>query len=483
MLKHFSNQTRAGRRQRRARQAALKGALSAAIRALGAAKAALPDGLRKSGPWAVSAAINLALFTTLFFYGVPRIVVDTSEAIQVTVTSFFVDTPAPEKPEGGGGGAGGESLSEALASFEVEPETAPATSVAAITSVHPQALDLALPQTDITAPKIDGALIAKTVAAAKAAPAPQSTPTATVAKAPSPGTGTGSGTGGGDGKGKGPGKGNGSGKLPPGFKRVGNLTIDTKKLLVVSYALANGVGGAFGPWISVPSKLRGDVEWLGHSPEAALILQNDFTRASVEAVTQKIEEMKPVTVLWVGAMYHEHPAAVARLRELILSKGIKFYLMSCFEKPSRDLEALCAESGGEFEQARLDELPVGTVRLKPGAVAGISQDSVDAQGYSFAKDGRSLNEVNPAGPFTGKFHIFYLRGPAAGKKPELDGMYVHVENTGVTVTLTKDLVEEDSWAEILRIYNDSWKQREIRRNNPGLLEKIAGEVETGERLP
>ena len=94
MLKHFSNQTRAGRRNRRARQAALKGALSAAIRALGAAVSALPDGLRKSGPWAVSAAANTILFAALFLYGVPRFVADSSDAIQVTVTSFFGDNEA-----------------------------------------------------------------------------------------------------------------------------------------------------------------------------------------------------------------------------------------------------------------------------------------------------------------------------------------------------------------------------------------------------
>ncbi len=137
----------------------------------------MPESARRAGPWATSAAVNLALFALLFLYGVPRFVADTSEVIQVTVTSFFIDTPPPQKPEGGGGGggggAGGESLSEALASFDVQPDTAPATSVAAITSASPQALDLAIPQADMTAPKIDGALIAKTVAAAKAAPIPK----------------------------------------------------------------------------------------------------------------------------------------------------------------------------------------------------------------------------------------------------------------------------------------------------------------------
>ena len=64
MLKHFSSQTRSAKRQRRARQAALQGAADSVRRAIQSAKSAMPESARKAGPWAVSAAVNLALFAT-----------------------------------------------------------------------------------------------------------------------------------------------------------------------------------------------------------------------------------------------------------------------------------------------------------------------------------------------------------------------------------------------------------------------------------
>ncbi len=195
VLKHFSSQTRSARRQRRARQAALQSAIASLRGAVKSAVAATPEGARKAGPWAISAAANIILFALLFLYGVPRFVADTSEAIQVTVTSFFAETPPPQKPdENAGGGGGQKALEAAAASYQVASATAATMSLAAVTTVNPSALQINIPQADATdATAGIAAKIATVNAAAKAAPT----------------AGTGGGIGGGNGSGAGNGTGNG----------------------------------------------------------------------------------------------------------------------------------------------------------------------------------------------------------------------------------------------------------------------------------
>lgn len=297
--------------------------------AIQSALAWLKARVKTSGPLAASATINLALFALLFLYGIPRIVVDTSEAIQVTVTSFFVNTPAPEKPAEGGGGAGGESISEALASFNVT-SAAPTATVAAITSNNPQALDIKIPQATVTAPKIDNALLAKTVAAA-----------ARTQNNVASGNQASSGLGNGQGKGAGLGAGNGQGG--GNSNKIGKLKLQTEKFGVivdVSDSMARN-----------SRKVKAQAETICKKTNGKMIeLKNCQINQNFVAAVNELAAEGVDTIYWICDLFDDQqPKETAQVHQILLEHKIKLIVATWGDSPSSALRAIIQETGGALD--------------------------------------------------------------------------------------------------------------------------------------
>lgn len=331
VLTQFSSQTRAARRQRRARQAALQGAIASLRGAVKAAVAATPASLRKAGPWATSAAANLALFALLFLYGVPRFVADTSEAIQVTVTSFFAETPPPQKPdENAGGGGGQEALEAAAASYQVASATAATMSLAAVTTVNPSALQINIPQTISKGE----ARLAPVSAIAKAAPTAGS------------GGGIGGGNGGGIGDGTGTGEGSGTGAGASAVHRIGKLRIQAEKICVildVSGSMTRNIAVAAEEARNLAESTGGTVVEFENSDLSIFFVREveAFAAAGADAV------------YWLCDLQdYQEQRCINDLSALLKKAKMKFYVSSWDKKPSSELSEAIRSSGGAFERRR-----------------------------------------------------------------------------------------------------------------------------------
>ena len=330
MFNHFSSQTRSARRQRRARREALQGAADSVRCAIQSAKSATPEGLRKAGPWAASAAANIALFALLFLYGVPRFVADTSEAMQVTVTSFFAETPTPQKPEENantGGGGGQEGLAQAAASYQVAPATEATMSLAAVTTVNPTALQLDIPQTISKGE----ARLAPVSAIAKAAPTAGT----------GGGNGGGNGTGIGDGTGTGQGSGTGSGASA--VHRIGKLRIQAQKICVIL-----DVSGSMTRNMEVAAK---EARKLAESTGGTVVEIEDCNLS-----TFFVREVEAFAAAGADAVYwlcdlqdYQEQRCINDLSALLRKAKMKFYVSSWDKKPSSELSGAIRSSGGAFE--------------------------------------------------------------------------------------------------------------------------------------
>lgn len=328
MFKHFSSQTRAAKRNKRARQAALQGATDRLRRAIQSAKSATPEGLRKAGPWAASAAANILLFALLFIYGVPKVVIDTSEAIQVTVTSFFAETPTPQRPdENAGGGGGQEGLAQAAASYQVAPATEATMSLAAVTTVNPTALQLDIPQ----AISKGEARLAPVSAIAKAAPTAGT----------GGGNGGGNGTGIGDGTGTGQGPGTGSGASA--VHRIGKLRIQAQKICVIL-----DVSGSMTRNMEVAAK---EARKLAESTGGTVVEIEDCNLS-----TFFVREVEAFAAAGADAVYwlcdlqdYQEQRCINDLSALLRKAKMKFYVSSWDKKPSAELSGAIRSSGGAFE--------------------------------------------------------------------------------------------------------------------------------------
>ena len=407
----------------------------------------------------------------------------------MTVTSFFAETPPPQKPdENAGGGGGQEALKAAAASYQVASATAATMSLAAVTTVNPSALQINIPQ-------------AISKGEAKVAPV---APVSTVAKA-APTAGSGGGIGGGNGSGVGDGNGNGQGNagpLPPGYKQIGKIAIDTADLLVVLATKGSTVNET--PARDLAGRKRGRV--LEENWPRVTVSAGSF--GTVETIIGTANALDAKNIYWTtffrGGIY---PPAIKKLREFVLEKGIKLYVSCWNSVPGVKTELvadLCRESGGAFEQCiALEKWTPITVRLtekawkryqkiltmNPSETKALSPEE-NALAYKLGHYySETLTSEDGQGRVWSAMHF--------GTVSSHDTLTFLAKDSTTSVTFQKEDIEPESWAEAVETDKVRAEQRvmlwtdhkEVKkrfsgtREMVGTVDKTLPDAETPEPEP
>lgn len=316
----------------------------------------------KAGPPLGSIIANSAAFVLLFLFGFPQFVPDTTDTIQVTVSEFFAQSPAPEKPSGGSEGS--EALSRLLSNYTVGSAHAPAESaeaIAAITSANSATPDLGLQK--LTSPQIDQGKIARAMAVSQR----NTQERGSLAGARSGGAGFGSGLGGTVG-------------------RIGNLEIRTKKLAVI---------------VDTSPSMFENESVIGQARTEAATLCRDTRGKLVEqdgsAVNQKfvdtvfdLAKRRPDAIYWLCDLEDgENPEQRERLRDILKKEKIRLYICTWKHHPTAALRSIIEESGGALDTKGLaadtkwaTTAPTVTVCLTSGQVVAGKLTRFGYRGWS-----------------------------------------------------------------------------------------------------